>query len=118
LQSVDSEVHEASALDGATWWPKLRYIVLPYLRGPLLLGCLLTTLNHINNFTLPYVLFGAPAPDAVNVMPMLVYVTSFQNLRFGLGAAMALISLLLIAVPLFVYLRAVRLDVHEDGATR
>lgn len=118
LQSVEHEVHEAAAVDGATWWPKLRRVVLPYLRGPVLLACLLATLNHINNFTLPFVLFGAPAPDDVNVLPMLVYVTSFQGLRFGLSAAMAVLSLVLIAVPLFVYLRAVRLDVHEGGGRR
>ncbi|UQU61263.1 sugar ABC transporter permease [Couchioplanes caeruleus] len=115
LQSVDHEVYEASAIDGAGWWPKLTRVVLPYLRGPVLLACLLATLNHINNFTLPYVLFGAPAPDDVNVMPMIVYVTSFQGLRFGLSAAMAIVSLLLVAIPLFAYLRALRLDVHEDG---
>ncbi|MBU2664700.1 sugar ABC transporter permease [Actinoplanes bogorensis] len=118
LQSVDHEVHEASAVDGATWWPKLTRVILPYLRGPVLLACLLATLNHINNFTLPFVLFGAPAPDDVNVMPMIVYVTSFQSLRFGLSAAMAVLSLVLIAIPLFVYLRAVRLDVHEEGGRK
>jgi multiple sugar transport system permease protein len=118
LQSVDGEVHEASAIDGARWWPKLRHVILPYLRGPVLLACLLATLNHINNFTLPFVLFGAPAPDDVNVMPMLVYVTSFQGLRFGLSAAMAIVSLVLVAVPLFAYLRAVRLDVHEEGGRK
>ena len=118
LQSVDAEVHEASAVDGATWWAKLRRVILPYLRGPVLLACLLATLNHINNFTLPFVLFGAPAPDDVNVMPMLVYITSFQSLRFGLSAAMAVVSLILIAIPLYAYLRAVRLDVHEAGGRR
>ena len=118
LQSVDEEVHEASAIDGARWWPKLTRVILPYLRGPVLLACLLATLSHINNFTLPFVLFGSPAPDDVNVMPMLVYVTSFQSLRFGLSAAMAIVSLLLIAIPLFIYLRAVRLDVHEDGGRK
>ncbi|XVV10523.1 carbohydrate ABC transporter permease [Actinoplanes sp. CA-131856] len=118
LQSVDHEVHEASAVDGATWWPKLSRVILPYLRGPVLLACLLATLNHINNFTLPFVLFGAPAPDDVNVMPMLVYVTSFQGLRFGLSAAMAVVSLIIIAIPLYVYLRAVRLDVHEEGGRK
>lgn len=114
LQSVDDDVHEAAAIDGARSWLKLRHVILPYLRGPVLLACLLSTLNHINNFTLPFVLFGAPAPDDVNVMPILVYVTSFQSLRFGLSAAMALVSLLLIAFPLFAYLRAVRLDVQEE----
>ncbi len=115
LQSVDSEVHEASALDGASWWNKLRYVIFPYLKGPVALAFLLSTLNHINNFTLPYVLFGAPAPDAVNVLPMLVYVTSFQSFRFGLSAAMAVVSLILILIPLFIYLRAVKLDVHDQG---
>jgi multiple sugar transport system permease protein len=118
LQSIDNEVHEAAAIDGASWWPKLRRVILPHLRGPVLLACLLGTLNHINNFTLPFVLFGVPAPDNVNVMPMMVYVTSFQSLRFGLSAAMAIVSLLLIAVPLFVYLRALRLDVHEEGGRK
>jgi multiple sugar transport system permease protein len=64
------------------------------------------------------VLFGVPAPDNVYVLPMLVYVTSFQSLQFGLSAAMAIVSLLLIAIPLFIYLRAVRLDVGEEGGRR
>lgn len=118
LQSVDHEVHEASALDGALWWTKLRYVIFPYLRGPVALAFLLATLNHINNFTLPYVLFGAPAPSDVNVLPILVYVTSFQSFRFGLSAAMAVVSLILVAIPLFIYLRAVRLDVHDDGGRK
>ena len=118
LQAVDHEVHEAAALDGTPWWNKLRYVVFPYLRGPVALAFLLSTLNHINNFTLPYVLFGAPAPDAVNVLPMLVYVTSFQSFRFGLSAAMAIVSLVLILIPLFIYLRAIRLDVHDEGGRK
>jgi multiple sugar transport system permease protein len=118
LQGVDVEVQEAAATDGATWWPKLMHIILPYLRAPVLLAALLATLNHINNFTLPFVLFGIPMPDSVNVLPALVYTTSFQSLQFGLSAAMAIVSLLLIAIPLYVYLRAVRLDVGEEGGRR
>ncbi|WP_312875997.1 carbohydrate ABC transporter permease [Arthrobacter terrae] len=118
LQSVDHEVHEAAALDGALWWRKLRYVIFPYLKGPVSLAFLLGTLNHINNFTLPFVLFGAPAPADVNVLPILVYVTSFQSFRFGLSAAMAVVSLILILIPLFIYLRAVKLDVHEDGVKK
>ena len=118
LQSVDHEVHEAASIDGALWWRKLREVVFPYLKGPVALAFLLGTLNHINNFTLPYVLFGAPAPADVNVLPILVYVTSFQSFRFGLSAAMAVVSLILIAIPLFIYLRAVKLDVSEDGGKK
>lgn len=118
LQSVDHEVHEASALDGALWWNKLRYVVFPYLKGPLALAFLIGMLHHINNFTLPFVLFGVPAPADVEVLPILTYVTSFQSFRFGLSAAMAFISLVLIAIPLFVYLRAVKLDDAETPGAK
>lgn len=114
LQLIEREIHEAAALDGAGWWQKLRYVVLPHLKGPLSLAVIIATLHHINNFTLPFVLFGNPAPHPVEVLPMLTYTTSFLTFRFGLGSAMALVSLALIAVPLFVYLRAVRLDTGND----
>jgi multiple sugar transport system permease protein len=115
LQSVDEEVHEAAAIDGALWWTKLRYVIFPYLRGPVALACLIATLHHMNNFSLAFLLFGVPAPFDVQVLPTLVYSMSFTSLRFGMGAAMALISLLLIAIPLYFYLKAVRLDTGTDA---
>ena len=115
LQSVDQEVHEAAAIDGALWWTKLRYVIFPYLRGPVALACLIATLHHMNNFSLAFLLFGVPAPFDVQVLPTLVYSMSFTSLRFGMGAAMALISLLLIALPLYFYLKAVRLDTGTDA---
>ena len=51
-------------------------------------------------------------------MPMIVYVTSFRACGSGLSAAMAIVSLIIIAIPLFIYLRAVRLDVHEEGGRK
>lgn len=115
LQSVDIEVHEAAALDGALWFTKLHYVIFPYLRGPIALALIISFLHNINGFTLPFVLFGVPSPHDVEVLPVLTYVTSFQSFRFGLSAAMAVASLVLVAIPLFVYLRAVKLDSGEDG---
>ncbi|MEN0127887.1 MAG: sugar ABC transporter permease [Brevundimonas sp.] len=118
LQSVDTEVHEAAALDGALWWTKLRYVVFPYLRGSVTLALIISFLHNVNAFTVPYVLFGVPAPHDVEVLPVLTYVTSFQSFRFGLSAAMAVVSLALVAIPLFIYLRAVRLDTGSDARAR
>jgi len=64
------------------------------------------------------VLFGVPAPQDVEVLPVLTYVTSFQSFRFGLSASMAVASLVLIAIPLFIYLRAVKLDTGDEGGKR
>jgi multiple sugar transport system permease protein len=115
LQAVDRTAHEAAALDGAGSWMKLRYVIFPYLRGPVTLAVIVSFLHNVNNFTLPFVLFGVPAPYDVEVLPVLTYVESFQNFQFGLSAAMAVLSLVLIAVPLAGYLRAVRLDTGGEG---
>jgi multiple sugar transport system permease protein len=114
LQGIPDDVHEAAALDGAGYGAKLRGVVLPHLRGTIGLGMVIEFLHTLNSFTLPYVLFGVPAPHDVEVLPVLTYVESFQNFKFGLSAAMAVLSLVLVAVPLSVYLRAVRLNRHED----
>ncbi|MCI4066250.1 sugar ABC transporter permease [Micromonospora sp. R77] len=116
LQGIDGSLHEAAALDGAEWAAKLRYVVLPLLRGPISLALIISLLHMFNSFTLPFVMFGVPAPQDVEVLPVLTYVESFQNLRFGLSAAMAVISLVLILVPLLVYLRTVKLDTEEASA--
>jgi multiple sugar transport system permease protein len=114
LQSIGREVHEAASVDGATWWQKLVHIILPSLRGPLALALVIGTLHHLNNFTLPFLLFGSPAPDEVNVLPVAIYSTSFQTFQFGLSSAMSVVSLVLVLIPLLVYLRAVRLDTGLD----
>jgi multiple sugar transport system permease protein len=118
LQAVDHEVHEAAALDGAGWWTKLKDVVFPYLRGPMALAVILAFLHNFNNFTLPFVLFGIPAPRDVEVLPVLTYMTSFTSFRFGLSAAMALGSVVILAIPLIVYLRAVKLDTGDEGGRR
>jgi multiple sugar transport system permease protein len=109
LQSIPQDVYEAADIDGANAWQKLTRVVLPQLRHLLALGMLLSTLNHFNNFTLPFVMFGTPPPSQADVLPLNVYVSSFQLLNFGLGAAMSVLTLLLMLIPGFIYLRAMRL---------
>jgi multiple sugar transport system permease protein len=116
LQAIQRETHEASAVDGTNWLQKIRYIVLPGLRGPIALAVVIATLSHLNNFTLPFLLFGSPAPNQVNVLPIAIYSTSFQTFRFGLASAMSVASLVLVLIPLLIYLRAVRLDTGTEHA--
>jgi len=116
LQNIPGELYDAADIDGATWRQKIRFVVLPQIRGQLLLGLLLSTLAHFNNFTLPFVLLGTPAPEAALTLPVNVFQTSFQVFRFGLGGAMAVISLILMMIPAIIYLRASRLtaDAGEE----
>lgn len=54
----------------------------------------------------------------IQLLPTLVYSMSFTSLRFGMGAAMGLLSLVFIALPLYFYLRAVKLDTGTDSGAK
>ena len=109
LQSISHDHYEAADIDGASSWQKLTRVVLPQLRHILGLALLLSTLYHFNNFTLPFVLFGTPPPPQADVLPLNIYVSSFQLFNFGLGGAMAVITLIIMLIPGFMYIRALRL---------
>jgi multiple sugar transport system permease protein len=116
LQLIPTDLYEAAELDGAGYWQKLARITFPQMRQILALALLISTLNHFNNFTLPFVMFGTPPPSAADVLPLNIWVTSFQLFRFGLGAAMSIITLVLMLIPGYVYFRAVRLGTTEVKA--
>jgi multiple sugar transport system permease protein len=115
LQSIPVEQYEVAELDGATSWQKLTRVVLPQLRGLIALAVLLSTLFHFNNFTLPFVMFGTPPPTPVTVLPLNIYLTSFNLFDFSLGSAMSVITLLIMLVPGFFYLRMLRLGEVTSG---
>jgi multiple sugar transport system permease protein len=109
LQSIPVEQYEVAELDGANSWQKLTRVVLPQLRGLIALAVLLSTLFHFNNFTLPFVMFGTPPPTPVTVLPLNIYLTSFNLFDFSLGSAMSVITLIIMLIPGFFYLRMLRL---------
>jgi multiple sugar transport system permease protein len=109
LQAIPREQLEAAAIDGATWWGRLRRIVLPQLRGLYALAAFLSTLYHFGNFTLPFVLFGNTPPASVDVLPINIYFRAFRGFDFGIASATAIFNILLLAVPAAVYLWIARL---------
>ncbi|MBO0781474.1 MAG: sugar ABC transporter permease [Ktedonobacteraceae bacterium] len=109
LQSISADIYAAADVDGANSWQKLTRVVLPQLRHILGLALLLSTLNHFNNFTLPFVMFGTPPPIQADVLPLNIYVSSFQLFNFGLGGAMSVITLVLMLIPGLLYIRTLRL---------
>jgi multiple sugar transport system permease protein len=116
LQAIPREQLEAAAIDGAGWWSRLRYIVLPQLRGLYALAFFLSTLFHFGNFTLPFVMFGNTPPPSVDVLPLNIYFRAFRGFDFGLASATAIFNVLLLAVPAAVYLWVARLRPARQAA--
>jgi multiple sugar transport system permease protein len=108
LQTIPAELHDAATIDGASRLRVFRHVTLPLMRSTLGLALVLSTINHFNNFTLPYVMFGISPPEQVNVLPLSIFVNSFITFNFGLGAAMSVVALVIMLTPAVIYLRAAR----------
>jgi multiple sugar transport system permease protein len=104
LQAIPRDQLEAATVDGADWWPRLRYIVIPQLKGIYALAFALSTLFHFGNFTLPYIMFGNTRPQSTVTLPINIYYIAFQGFDFGIASATAVFNVVLLAVPAAVYL--------------
>lgn len=107
LQSISDDMYEAARLDGASTWQQFRNITLPSVRPANVVLVLVLTLWTFNEFATPFVLFGPAPPDESRLIGPHVYVNSFVNFNFGLGAAMSTLLLLLMLVASGIYLRLV-----------
>ncbi|GAB3003107.1 sugar ABC transporter permease [Amycolatopsis acidiphila] len=112
VQSVPHDYYEAAAIDGAGTLRQFWSITLPAIRPTLALAACLSAINHFNNFTLPFVLFGSPPPPQANVLPIAIYTTSFTSFDFGHASAIAVVNLLVLLIPVAYYLR--RVNSHDD----
>ena len=104
LGDVPGEVLEQSAVDGATAWQSLLRITLPLLAPVLLILLFRDTIFSLQANFVPALIVGrGGGPNyATTFLPMYLYTTAFDYLRFGYAAAMtwamyALTALVLVA---------------------
>lgn len=91
LQEIPNAYYEMAAIDGAGRLAVLRQIVLPLLAPWLLLIVIRDLIVSIqSSFTPALVMTGGGPYHATLFLPLLIYQTAFDRLRFGEGAAMTL----------------------------
>ena len=91
ITGMDSEMLEAAAVDGATSWKRIRYIILPMLK-PTFVILLLFSLGGIlrGNFGLFFNLVGTSNFNLfayTDIIEMYVFRALMTNFNFGLAAA-------------------------------
>jgi multiple sugar transport system permease protein len=96
LQNIPVQLDEASLIDGANRWQRLRYVTLPQLRPTLFLVVTLGLIGTWQVFDQIYVMTqGNPAKTTLTPA-FLSYSTAFKNFDYGSGAAISFILFLII----------------------
>lgn len=109
IRAIPSSMLYASEVDGANRWQQVRYIILPQLRWPILFVTTYQTLSLLTSFE--YILLatdGGPG-GATEVWALAAFHTALNNyggnLMYGLGAAFALILVIIGIIASLTYLR-------------
>jgi multiple sugar transport system permease protein len=91
LQGVPSELYEAAKIDGASWFQRLRSIMLPMISPVIFYNLVLSFVGLMQYFQVPYVLNGGSGyPEGTTFFYLIhFYRQSFQFLDMGYGSAIA-----------------------------
>lgn len=109
LEGVEQELLESASIDGAGIWSRLRYIILPLIKGSIANDLLLITLATLSDFTLVYVLTGGSNLNT-ELMTIYQYRQAFQFYQIGYGSAIALLIIIVGAILALVYTRLLRIN--------
>ena len=98
IEGIPMELYEASEIDGVGQWKKIFYITLPGIRSIIGIQFILTIISVLQIFDQPFIMTGGGPIDESRVSTMLVYNYAFQQYKFGLGSAAAMMIFIIIMV--------------------
>ena len=95
LQSLDQERLEAAEMDGASWWSRFFYIMLPHLTRAITVVILIQTIFLLSIFAEILVTTNGGPGTATTNLTYLIYVSSLLQFDVGMGSAGGVIAIIL-----------------------
>ncbi|APG88698.1 ABC transporter permease (plasmid) [Sinorhizobium americanum CCGM7] len=108
LQAVPRDITAAALVDGAGPFNRFRFVIMPYLAGPLLVALVLRTIEAFKVFDIIWVMTRGGPANSTRTLSILVYQEAFSFQRAGSGASLALIVTLLVTVLAAAYAALLR----------
>src|SRR6266481_936263 len=111
LKSVPEQLHEAAAIDGASWLQKIWYINLPMMANIIQITALFSLIVTFANFDIVRILTGGGPVDQTHVFATWAFSLGIGSNDLPLGASVSLFMLPILAVAATLILR----NVHKRG---
>ena len=111
LISIDSEMLDASLVDGANWLQQLLLVRIPAIRATIAVTIVLVVSGTLKGFDVSFVLTGGGPGASSELVSTYLYKSLFNSSNFGYGSAIAVflaIECLLVVIALRWALRSER----------
>jgi multiple sugar transport system permease protein len=98
IQSINPDILEAALMDGASYWGRVRLIILPLTRRVLLLTTLVSAIGSMLAFDQFYIMTSGGPRGQTFTAVYWIYQNSFISFKLGYGAALSIVLMLIILV--------------------
>jgi multiple sugar transport system permease protein len=110
MQAIPDELYEAAMVDGAGYWSRIRFIMMPLLRRTFALALVLSVIGSYLGFDQFYIMTrGGPQNSTISVVYW-IYTNSFTYFKLGYGAALSVVLLTILVILSIIQLRLLRDD--------
>ncbi len=108
LSSIPADIHDAAAVDGASFWRHLFQITMPLVRPIMLVALLFGLVFAFTDMIVIFVLTRGGPYDTTQVLASLAFFTGIQGGDLAEGAAIAIFLFPLLLAAVVVFLRMAR----------
>lgn len=108
LKLIPQDLKEAARMDGTNYAQMVWHVYLPGIRRVLATTSLLAFILTFNVFDLAYLITDGGPQGATTTLPYAIWESAVKFNRFDQGAVYSILSLLLSAVAIVIYVRIVR----------
>lgn len=108
LAQVPDELSEAASVDGATWWQRLTKVILPNMKGAIMVATLFRALDAFRIFDSVFIMTNGSY--GTEVLSLLAYRTSIGRLEIGLGSAVSVILFICVGLIAFAAVKIFKVD--------
>ncbi|RHA39955.1 carbohydrate ABC transporter permease [Cellulomonas rhizosphaerae] len=108
LAQVPTELEEAAEVDGATWWQRMRKVVLPNMKAAIMVAVLFRALDAFRIFDNVFIMTNGA--NGTTVLSLLAYRTSIGRLEIGLGSAISVILFLCVLLICFIAIKLFKVN--------
>ena len=95
LQTLPSEVVEASTIDGANWWQQVFLVKLPMIKSILVIALLMRLIDVFRGMEVMLIMTGGGPGRSTELLSLHIYNRAFETQQLGYASA---ISVLLIVI--------------------
>ena len=113
---VPGDLTEAAAVDGASWWQRMKLVILPNMKASIMVAVLFRAMDAFRIFDSIYIMTNGAY--GTEVLSLLAYRTSIGRLEIGMGSAVSVILFLCVALMAVIAVKGFKVDLADRGGSK